>query len=102
MHAEYAIGAPVAARDRHAHAAVDAMVAQQGGNLETRFGFEVGDDDRAARSERVAGLRMAPGRFVRGADAALPPAVSGTQQKLGVAGFELENLDELDIEDLCD
>ena len=102
VRAEHAIGAPVAPGDRHAHAAVDAVVAQQRRDLEARLGFEIGDDHRPAGRQRVARLRMAAGRFVRGADSARAPAEAGAQQELGVARHQFEDLHELDVENLGD
>ena len=102
VRAEHAVGAAVASGDRHAHAAVDAVIEQQRGRLEARLGFQIEDDHRPAGGERVAAMRMAAGRLVRGADQPLAPAVAGAQQQLGIARHQLEDFHELDVEDLRD
>ena len=74
------------------------MVVQQRRALEPRFGREVLDHDRAAGSDREAGLRPADRRDVRAADQARLPADARAQQQLGIARHEFQDLDEFDVE----
>ena len=78
------------------------MLMQQRMSGKSRFRREILDDHRPPRGEGEPGLRIAAGRHQRGPDQPRLPSGPRPQQKLGVSGHQLEDLDQFDIERLGD
>ena len=94
--AENAIGAAVAAGDGRAHAADAAVILKILWHGKACFGRKIGDDDGNRGVQGVAGVVAVLPRGDDRADEARLPAAAGAQEKVGVAGQELQNFDEID------